>query len=152
MFLFFLKKTCFHKFRALYSKCPQELRLTNLDAVMRRKIKRNLREANHVESLRKSFENSTQPEEELYARFKTEYQALDSRLAGLVTEKKMLDAEKKIVLQVMLLLVFSPPQSSRIFFYSELGNEIACKWSCLKISQWWDPIFNDLLVVPDGCG
>ncbi len=105
---FFLKKTCFRKFRALYSKCPQELRLTNLDAVNRLKIKRNLREANHVESLRKSFENSTQPEEELYAKFKTEYQALDSRLAGLVTEEKMLDAEKKIILQVMLLLVFFP--------------------------------------------
>ena len=91
--------------RALYSKLSQELRLTNLDAVMRLKIKRNLREANHVESLRKSFENSTQPEEELYASFKTEYQALDSRLAGLVTEKKMLDAEKKIVLQVLMLTV-----------------------------------------------
>ncbi len=94
--------------RALYSKLSNELRQTNLDAVMRLKIKRNLREANHVESLRKSFENSTQPEEELYAKFKTEYQALDSRLAGLVTEEKMLDAEKKIILQVMLLLVFFP--------------------------------------------
>ncbi len=86
---------------------------------MRLKIKRNLREANHVESLRKSFENSTQPEEELYAKFKTEYQALDSRLAGLVTEEKMLDAEKKIILQVMLRTVgifLYKANSSRIFF------------------------------------
>ena len=53
---------------------------SSLDNVIYLKIKRNLKEAKHVESLKRNFHSSTEPEEKLFKQFQVAYQLLQNHL------------------------------------------------------------------------
>ena len=62
----------------------------SLDAMIQQKIKRNLNESKHIESLKTTFFNVTQPEEVLFNEFQGVYNQLQNNLNSLSSGKVFL--------------------------------------------------------------
>lgn len=62
-------------------------KIHSLDAMIQQKIKRNLNESKHIETLKTTFFNVTEPEEELYNEFQSAYNQLQNKLNNLKNEK-----------------------------------------------------------------
>ena len=68
---------------------------SELDSVIRMKIKRNLEEENHVDELQCTYMTTTEPEENLFSRFKGVYRRLEKQLNHI----NMTDIQGNIILQ-----------------------------------------------------